>query len=196
MNATRTDDLSGPGRGSAVQRYSLTMRILHWVRAVLIIGLLAVGIAMTNSEDGSVLGFDGYHYHKEFGILVLLLALVHLVVRARSNIPDLPPGLAQWEVVMAKVVKRAIMVLVIVVPVMGYSMSSSFTQSDGVPFFFFGELPEVLPKNDKAFEVFDWLHMVLAYALLGLVVLHILGALKHRFLDKGKEDVDVLSRML
>jgi cytochrome b561 len=53
-----------------------------------------------------------------------------------------------------------------------------------------------LPKNDKAFEVFDWLHMVLAYVLLGLVVLHILGALKHRFLDKGKEDVDVLSRML
>ncbi|MCW2395753.1 MULTISPECIES: cytochrome b [unclassified Sphingobium] len=195
MNIITTEDLPSAEFGRP-ERYSLTMRILHWVRAALIIGLLALGVAMTNMKDGVVLGFDGYHYHKEFGILVLLLALVHLIVRARTKIPPLPRGLAPWEAIMAKMVKRAIMVLVIVVPVMGYCMSSSFTMSDGVPFFFFGELPEILPKNDKAFELFGWLHMVLAYALLGLVALHISGTLKHRFLDKDKDEIDVLSRML
>ena len=85
--------------------------------------------------------------------------------------------------------------LLIVVPLMGYSMSSTFTQSDGVPFFFFGQLPELLPKNDRWFEVFQLLHRIFAYALLVLIVLHVAGALKHRFVDRD-EDADVLRRML
>src|SRR6267154_1605500 len=55
--------------------------------------------------------------------------------------------------------------------VYGYAMSSSYTQSDGV--FFFGfNLPELLPKNDARFEVFQFLHRALAYSLLGFVALH------------------------
>jgi len=73
-------------------------------------------------------------------------------------------------------------------------MSSSYTQSDGV--FFFGLfVPELLPKNDKAFEVFRVVHRVLAYTLLALVALPVLGALKHRFLDRDKAN-DVLHKML
>ena len=56
-------------------------------------------------------------------------------------------------------------------------------------------LPEVLPKNDNWFTVFQWLHKTLAYTLLALVVFHILGALKHRFLDKDRDN-DVFRRML
>ncbi|WP_254603881.1 cytochrome b [Achromobacter dolens] len=77
---------------------------------------------------------------------------------------------------------RATYVLLVLVPLMGYSMSSSFTMSDGIPFFG-AHLPELLPKNDKWFIVFQWLHKTLAYTLLGLVALHVVGALKHRFLD-------------
>jgi len=81
-----------------------------------------------------------------------------------------------------------------VVPLMGYSMSSTFTMSDGV-FFFGTNLPELLPKNDAWFVVFQWLHKVLAYTLLVLVTLHVIGALKHRFLDRDARN-DVLPRML
>ncbi len=77
---------------------------------------------------------------------------------------------------------------------MGYAMSSSFTQSDGVPFFV-TELPERLPKNDRAFAVFALLHKTLAYTLLALVVLHVAGVIKHRVFDRGR-DADVLPRML
>jgi cytochrome b561 len=77
---------------------------------------------------------------------------------------------------------------------MGYAMSSSYTQSDGA--FFFGiMLPELLPKNDARFEIFQLLHRVLAYTLLTLTVVHALAALKHRFIDRDKRN-DVLSRML
>lgn len=178
-----------------VQRYPLSLRILHWIRAVLILGLIALGYVMTSMpEDATITYTLLYPTHKQFGVLVFLIALVQLAIRSRSNLPALPPGLARWEVVLSKTVHHAMLVLIVVVPLMGYAMSSSFTQSDGVPFFF-TELPELLPKNDKAFEVFDALHKWLAYTLLVLVVLHVAGVLKHRFFDKGG-DTDVLPRML
>ena len=80
----------------------------------------------------------------------------------------------------------------IVVPCMGYAMSSSYTQSDGV--FFFGvNLPELLPKNDARFEIFQMAHRYLAYTL--LVLAQVAGALKHRFVDPNRDN-DVLSKML
>lgn len=181
---------------TAIQRYPLSLRVLHWIRAILILGLIALGWVMTSmsEEEANVTYELLYPLHKEFGVLVFFIALVQLLIRSRSTLPALPPGLARWEVVLSKAVHHAMLVLIVVVPLMGYSMSSSFTQSDGVPFFFM-EMPELLPKNDKAFEVFDALHTYLAYTLLVLIVLHVAGVVKHRFLDKGG-DTDVLPRML
>jgi cytochrome b561 len=172
------------------------MRWLHWLRAAVVIGNLAVGLVMVNLPDDLPAKFDVlYPNHKQFGLLALLLALTQLLLRTRGRVPELPTSLAAWERSMSKFAHRAMYVLLIVVPLMGYSMSSTFTQSDGVPFFFFGQLPELLPKNDRWFEVFQLLHRILAYALLALLVLHVAGALKHRFMDKDA-DADVLRRML
>jgi len=182
-------------KSDVVERYPLAIRILHWTRAILILGLVFVGWLMMNilpeNDPWQAILFPN---HKQFGILVLLLVLVALLVRRRARIPALPAGLARWEVLLSHSTHRILYTLALLVPLMGYAMSSSFTQSDGVPFFGL-MLPELLPKNDKAFAVFEWLHHVLAYALLFFAVLHILGALKHRFLDRDR-DTDVLKRML
>lgn len=84
--------------------------------------------------------------------------------------------------------------MLLIVPLMGYAMSSSYIQSSGVPFFGI-HLPELLPKNDDRFRVFQFLHKTLAYSLLALIALHVVGALKHRFLDKDRR-TDVLPRMM
>lgn len=178
-----------------IDRYPLAMRVLHWVRAVLILGLIAVGWTMVSLNDDASGKFDIlYPLHKEFGVLLFFIAVVQLLIRSRAALPVLPDGLARWEVILSKAVHHTMLALIVIVPLMGYSMSSSFTQSDGVPFFF-TELPELLPKNDGAFAVFQALHKYLAFTLLGLIVLHVAGVLKHRFLDKGG-DTDVLPRML
>ncbi len=177
-------------------RYSAAMRWLHWLRAGAVLGTLAIGLIMVNLPDELQAKFDVlYPNHKQFGLLALLLAAAALIVRACTHVPKPPASLAPWERTLSKFVHCALLVLLIAVPLLGYSMSSTFTQSDGVPFFFFGHLPELLPKNDRWFERFQWLHRVLAYALLGLLVLHVAGALKHRFLDKDSQ-ADVLRRML
>lgn len=177
-------------------KYPASMRALHWLRAVVVIGTLSVGLVMVNLPDELPAKFELlYPNHKQFGLLALLLALVQLLLRARSRVPDAPASLQPWERALSRFAHRALYVLLIVVPLMGYSMSSTFTQSDGVPFFFFGHVPELLPKNDRWFEVFQLLHRIFAYALLGLVVLHVAGALKHRFFDRER-DADVMQRML
>lgn len=202
MSRTESEDLEVAKPHSSVHakaKYPLAMRVLHWLRAVLILGLIWAGWTMTGfPQDTPMEKFDFfYSNHKQFGVLVWLIALVHLAMRwgNRSTLPSAPNNLKPWEKLLSKIVHRAIMVLTMLVPMLGYAMSSSYTQSDGVPFFFFGHLPEVLPKNDAAFEVFDALHTYTAYTLLGLVVLHVAGALKHRLTDKGGES-DVLSRMV
>ena len=169
-------------------RYPLPNRLLHWIRAGLILGLIGLGWIMTTLPEKIAARFDWFYpVHKEFGVLAFLTGTVAIVARTRSILPGHPPGLST-------VVQYAILTLAIIVPLMGYAMSSSFTQSDGVPFFGI-ELPELLAKNDRAFAIFQWLHKTLAYTLLGLIILHIAGVLKHRFVDAGK-DTDVLPRML
>ena len=177
-------------------KYPGSMRALHWLRALVVIGTLSVGLLMVNLPDDLPAKFEQlYPNHKQFGLLALLLCLVQLVLRSRSRLPAPPAGLRPWERRLSTFVHRAFYALLIIVPLMGYSMSSTFTQSDGVPFFFMGQLPELLPKNDRWFEVFQLLHRIFAYTLLALVVLHVAGALKHRFLDRNGQ-TDVLRRML
>lgn len=185
--------------GAAI-KYPLSMRVLHWLRAVLILGLIWSGWTMTGlPEDTTPMAtFDMFYLnHKQFGILVWLLAVVHLTIRwrNRSVLPQSPEALSGWEKFLSHAVHRLIIALTLLIPLLGYSMSSTFTQSDGVPFFFISHVPEILPKNDAAFEVFRALHGYAAYTLLGLIVLHIAGGVKHRVVDKGG-DTDVLPRML
>ena len=175
-------------------KYPRALRILHWSMALIILGMIGVGLTMVSLDDRVPAKFDLlYPWHKSFGMLILILVLVRLTTRLRASTPPLPEGLAAWEARAAKLGHIALYVLMVLVPCMGYAMSSSYTQSDGV--FFFGvNLPELLPKNDARFAVFQALHRYMAYTLLTLVVLHVAGALKHRFLDKDPAN-DVLSRM-
>ena len=176
-------------------RYTVPMRALHWTRAGLIIGLIALGWLMTSLPDSTAVKFDWmYPVHKEFGVLAFIIGLTALVVRTRSALPPHPAELSGWENMLSTIVQYAMLTLAVVVPLMGYAMSSSFTQSDGVPFFGIN-LPEILAKNDDAFAVFEWVHKTLAYTMLALITLHILGVVKHRFFDSGR-DTDVLHRML
>ncbi|MBE1507650.1 cytochrome b [Rhizobium viscosum] len=173
-------------------RYPLAIRVLHWIMAAIVLAMIALGWAMTSAGESGPEAL--YPLHKSFGLLILILVSLRLVFRIWARVPALPTGLRKWEVAAAKAAHITLYVLMIVVPLMGYAMSSSFTQSDGVVFFGI-TVPELLPKDDTQFRLFQLLHRLLAYTLLFVVALHVLAVLKHRFFDRNKEN-DVLSRML
>ncbi len=176
-------------------RYPLSLRVLHWSRAVLVLGLIAAGWLMTSLNDATPLKYGTlYPTHKSFGLLVFGLAVVQIALRLQTKLPPSAPGIAVWEALLSKLVHAAIYLLLVAVPLMGYAMSSSYSHSDGVTFF---GLPvaELLPKDDARFAVFQLLHRVMAYTLLVMIVLHVAGVVKHRYFDK-RPGSDVLPRML
>src|SRR3954469_23848824 len=77
-------------------RYSPAQKWLHWSMAVLILGMIAIGLTMTNLGDGP-LKDRLYELHKSIGLTVLALALVRIAVRRRRGAPPLEPGVPAWQ---------------------------------------------------------------------------------------------------
>lgn len=166
-------------------RYTLPAILIHWAMAVLIAWLLWLGWTMTDLPKGAERS-AAYSLHKSLGLLALLLVVVRLAWRSR-NPP--PPLLAQgWEARLAHLTHQALYLLLLLAPLAGY-LASSFTP---YALKFFGiEIAKAGWPDEGLNGVFKLLHQVSVWAIGGLVVLHLAGALKHVLLRDG-----TLGRML
>jgi len=116
-----------------------------------------------------------------------------LLIRLGSVVPKLPAVLANWEKPAAHAGHVALYLLMLAVPISGYVMSGSYEGSQGINFF--GLLsPRIVPVNDSLFSISQSLHGPLAWGLLSVVSVHIIGVIKHRYFDRAQ--ADVLPRML
>ena len=182
-------------------KYPLAMRALHWSMALLIIGLLALGIYMENIPTESSDKLDPYPWHRAFGVLAFILVAVRLGVRwaSRKRIPDLSAAIPARERLAAKAVQVFFYGAMIAMPILGYIASSAVPESpDFSPltsiWFFGAELPLApVEKNYDTTIFLITIHKYLGYAIILALVAHVGGALKHRFFDKPS--TDVLSKM-
>ncbi len=95
-------------------KYPLSMRLLHWFMAVVILGMVWAGWTMVSMDDHVPAKFElFYPWHKSFGMLVLFLVLGRLTLRARSSIPPLPAGLSPWETKASRAAHVALYALMI-----------------------------------------------------------------------------------
>jgi cytochrome b561 len=132
-----------------------------------------------------------YELHKSFGVMVLILVLIRITNRLMKGAPPLQETISKIERILAYLGHFGLYVLMIITPLSGYLMSNSF----GFPVKFFGiKLPFLVSQNFDHGKIFALAHELLAYALLALVVIHILAVIKHRYFDKPENDV--LKRML
>ncbi len=177
------------------QKFPLVLRLLHWGMALIIFGMLALGWYMVPYQEDQPIWDQFYYFHKSFGVLVFMLIYLRLVIRLGATVPELPGSLPRVDRRLAQFGHVALYVLMFTTPILGYLMSSSYEYSDGVYLFSLFDIPEVLPKSEAAFELFNLAHVISAYSLLTLIVLHVCGVVKHRFFDSNKDN-DVLPRML
>lgn len=170
-------------------RYTRTAMLLHWLMAVLIIGLFGLGIYMADLPlSPQKLKF--YSYHKWAGITVLVLALARLAWRIGHTPPPLPASQPQWQQFTAHAGHGFLYVLIFAAPLSGWMMSSAL----GFPVVWFGvlPLPDLIDKNKELGELLKLVHQYLNYAFLVVVAGHALVAIKHQWLDRD----GTLSRML
>ena len=86
--------------------YGAVAIALHWIMAVLLVVLIAMGLYMVSIPDA---GFDKLKinliiYHKEIGILVLLLMLLRWAWRFVNGLPALVASLPDWQKLSARFV--------------------------------------------------------------------------------------------
>lgn len=178
-------------------QYGILSKALHWLMALMIITLIAVGIYMANlpkeTSEQKQYAFQFYGLHKSFGVLMLLLIVVRLVWIRISPPPALPAVFEAKEQMVVKLLQAFLYILMIFVPLSGYIMSNA----GGFPIHFFGlaELPALVGESKAIGGVAHEAHEIMGFAMLLLIVLHVAGAVKHRVKDKGGES-DILKRMM
>jgi cytochrome b561 len=161
--------------------YGVIAITLHWGMAALLIGLAALGLYMVALPD---VGFDTRKivlilYHKELGMLALVLFAVRLAWRVTNILPHLVADLPDWQKVAARFVHLCFYALMFALPMTGWLMSSA--AGFPVSFLQLFTLPDLIGPNEYLFEQLIQIHKWLSYALLVLLVVHTAAALRHRF---------------
>ena len=169
-------------------RYAGVLIALHWLIALGIIGLLAVGLYMVGLPKGLPVKATLINLHKSLGLTVFLLVLLRIAALAAFHRPPLPPMRA-WQRAAARTTQGLLYVGMVAMPLAGY-LGSSFNRY-GTRFWGIA-LPKWGWDDAHLRELFFGIHQALGYLLIALIVLHVAGALKHQWIDRD----NLLSRML
>ncbi len=153
---------------------------LHWLLALLILGSLAVGLYMTGLPF-SPQRLKLYNWHKWAGVAILVLSAARLLWRLVQRPPAMP-AMPAWQARAAHGAHLALYLLFFAVPLSGWAYSSA----SGFPIVMFAvlPLPDWVPVSRELAETLKPVHHYLAYALGGVIGLHVAGALKHHFIDR------------
>jgi cytochrome b561 len=167
------------------------IRLLHWISAVMIITMLAVGTIMVRVDDTGI-RFDLYQSHKAFGIVVLSVTVLRLLTRLMlAPCGPAVPG-PQWQSFAASVAHVALYLLIVAVALSGWTMASATPLPIPTSVFGLFDLPAIVQRDLETYKLAKTWHGWLTKALLAVVLLHVLAGLKHHFINRD----NVLRRMI
>jgi len=173
-------------QNTAVQRYDLVARLLHWLIVALVVAQFIIGWTMPDvHRDTRPEGEIAWH----LGVGTALIAVMacRLIWRATHRPP--PDDQTPFMRAVAALTHFALYALLIAVPVLGWINASS--RAWAVTLFGAIPLPALSPAGSSFGHAMGDVHGVLAWVLFALICLHVVAALFHRFvLNDG-----VLQRM-
>ena len=169
--------------------YTATAKTLHWLMALLLAGLLALGFYM-HDLPLSPEKLQFYAWHKWAGVTAFLLVLVRMAWRITHCPPPLPATMPKLMQLAAHAGHALLYLLMVAIPLSGWLMSSA----KGFQTVWFGILPipDVLDKDKELGALLALIHQYLNLFFITVLLGHIGAALKHHFIDKD----DILTRML
>ena len=161
-------------------RYTRTAIALHWLLALMLPAQIGLGWYMLSveKEPGSETLFA---LHISIGLTIAILVLARFAWRAAHAPAALPSSVSSWEVKAARLSHLLLYVLMVLLPVTGYlgaALSGDAMSYFGVP------LPAWAATNDPLKEQLFTVHAGIAWALVGLVAVHVLRAFKHLLKDR------------
>ena len=169
-------------------RYSTVSLTLHWLIAALILGqILQVNAAEAEGSNRAL----WMMLHKSGGITILVLTLARIGWRIANPAIPLPGDLPRWQKLFARATHVLFYIVLLALPLTGWLAGSAV----GRGFDYYGLFPfPLLPVGggrETAGLLMD-IHRALPKLLYVLLALHVIGALKHQFVDRD----NVLHRMI
>lgn len=163
-------------------RYGAVSKGLHGLIAVLVIAMLCVGFFMNQLPRESNLRPLLLFLHKSTGVTVLALVILRVCWTLANPVPSLNVR-RPLERYLARSVHLGLYLCMLTMPVSGYLMATSGTR----PFDYFGWFPLPRPApNEVLGDNASWVHTSLPWVFIALIGLHLLGVLKHQFIDRDQ----------
>lgn len=172
------------GLRNTEQAYGMVAVTLHWLVALVVIGLFTLGVWMTGLSYYDEWYRRGPDIHKSIGILLFLVMLVRVIWRASNIAPLDEPGISRSQRRLAHGVHLALYVLLFALMFSGYLISTA----DGKPIQVFDlfSVPATISDIPKQEDVAGKVHWYLALVIISLAILHAAAALKHHFIDRDR----------
>ena len=176
------------------KKLSTTSIVMHWLVGISMIMLFAVGTYMERNEYIPIL----YYMHKSIGTILFFVILYRIYWRFKLGWPPAASQYKKYEHILSKIVHWVLLLSTILFPISGLIMSGY----GGYGIFIF-ELnliaPNIdpssgyaIPFNSMLADAGHTVHSTLAKIIIAAFILHLVGALKHHFIDKD----NTLKRML
>jgi cytochrome b561 len=168
--------------------YGWAAILLHWLAAIAVVAMFLIGEQFEDlprgPEKSALMGL-----HIGLGVLVapLLLARVSssLIQKKPEALPQ-HPLLALLSSIVHYGLLAAIVVLVVTGPL------AVFSGGRALKVFGWFEIPSPMARNHDLHELAEEIHVATVKVVFALVVLHVLGAIKHVVFDRDR----TLMRML
>ena len=170
------------GESDGMAKYSKIAILFHWLIAILI----AANILLANLGEGLPRAARAAYMspHKAIGISILILTIGRILWRLTNRPPALPNKVAGWQAKAGHSAHILFYVLMIAMPLTGWLMIGAKGKAAPVDFFGLFTIDMAVGKNAMLADIGHEGHEILAAPLIVLIGLHILGALKHQFIDK------------
>ncbi len=170
--------------------YGLIAILLHWLMAIIIIGLFVIGKIMHDMDY-----YDpNYHvfpwWHKSFGLLIVVLFVFRLIWKLKNpKVSQIQSGKA-IELKLAKIAHALMYLLILICCVSGVMISTA--EGAGIEFFGWFDIPAFIANGEPQADLAGEIHEISTLALIVLAAMHFLAAIKHHFINRN----DTLKRML
>ena len=164
------------------ERYNRVMVLLHWALALGLIAQLGLGLWMEEiPKDPPGVRAYWFNLHKSIGIVLGFLVLWRLGWRVTHSVPPHMPNTPDWQAKVAKLNHAFMYAVMVLLPVSGF-LGSSFSP---YPVKFFGlVLPRFWEAQATFKSILSEVHELTAFALIALVVLHLLAVVWHTVVKK------------
>jgi cytochrome b561 len=161
-------------------------KAFHWVGAALIFAMIGLGLwavkAPLETPEQMAAKWQLFALHKTVGVCAFGFGLLRLMSMAFQVKPAPLAGHRKTEVYAARTVHWMLSLLMILVPLAGWIRHASLPGF--APLYLpFGDSLPFVPADPNLSEIASYMHFGFVLLLVGAVVLHVMGALKHHVID-------------